>query len=82
MGCITVKVAAINEPISVKVGAKLTPLTVKTSIVSEPLKVNVGLICTPDINVYLKATPTSIEIPVTGTAVYVKVYTNTTYKVY
>ena len=82
MGCITAKVSAINEPINVNVSWDIEHLKPSFALASEQLKVSVGLICTPDIDVYLKVTPTSVDIPIDGSAVYIQVYSNTKYKVY
>ena len=71
MGCITAKATLIKEPI-----------TTLVSLQNERLNIRFGMICTPNIDLYLRAEPTVVNIPVDGSPVDIQVYTNVNVRVY
>lgn len=71
MGCITARATLIKEPI--------TPLI---TLQNEHLKVRFGIICSPNIDLYLRVVPTEVDIPTDGSSVDVQVYSNVSVRVY
>ncbi len=57
-------------------------INVKVYLGCQEVKASVRLGCKLHDDVYIKVTPTEIEIPVDGSAVEVQVYSNTSFKVY